>query len=78
MKYRNSTTTKDIVGFDLFINWDEPIILCEGVFDAMAFKRNAIPLFGKTVMDTLMKKIIESSFSIIANNFDTNIFFWFH
>ena len=59
MKYRNSPTSKDIIGFDLFINWDEPIILCEGVFDAMAFRRNAIPLFGKTVMDTLMKKIIE-------------------
>jgi len=59
MKYRNSPTTKDIIGFDLFINWDEPIILCEGVFDAMAFKRNAIPLFGKTVMKTLQKKIIE-------------------
>jgi len=59
MKYRNSPTSKDIIGFDLFINWDEPIILCEGVFDAMAFKRNAIPLFGKTVMNTLMKKIIE-------------------
>lgn len=60
MKYRNSPTSKDIIGFDLFINWDEPIILCEGVFDAMAFKRNAIPLFGKTVMKTLQKKIIES------------------
>ena len=60
MKYRNSPTSKDIIGFDLFINWDEPIILCEGVFDAMAFKRNAIPLFGKTVMNNLMKKIIES------------------
>jgi len=59
MKYRNSPTSKDIVGFDLFINWDEPIILCEGVFDAMAFKRNAIPLFGKTVMNTLQKKIID-------------------
>ena len=59
MKYRNCTTTKDIIGFDLFINWDEPIILCEGVFDAMSFKRNAIPLFGKTVMPTLQKKIIE-------------------
>ena len=59
MKYRNCTTTKDIIGFDLFINWDEPIILCEGVFDAMSFKRNAIPLFGKTVMSTLQKKIIE-------------------
>ena len=56
MKYRNSPTSKDIIGFDLFINWDEPIILCEGVFDAMAFKRNAIPLFGKTVMKTLQKK----------------------
>jgi len=65
MKYRNCTTTKNIIGFDLFINWDEPIILCEGVFDAMAFKRNAIPLFGKTVMSTLQKKIIESRVKVI-------------
>ena len=59
LKYRNSPTSKDIIGFDLLINWDEPIILCEGVFDAMSFKRNAIPLFGKTVMNTLQKKIID-------------------
>ena len=59
MKYRNSPTTKNVIGFELFINWDEPIILCEGVFDAMSFKRNAIPLFGKTVMSKLQKKIIE-------------------
>ena len=59
LKYLNSFTSKDVIGFDLFINWDEPIILCEGVFDAMAFKRNAIPLFGKTVSKTLQKKIIE-------------------
>ena len=60
MKYKNSPTPKDVIGFDLFVNWDEPIILCEGVFDAMAFKRNAIPLFGKNVMKKLHKKIIES------------------
>jgi DNA primase len=59
LKYLNSFTSKDVIGFDLFINWNEPIILCEGVFDAMAFKRNAIPLFGKTVSKTLQKKIIE-------------------
>ena len=70
MKYRNSTTSKDIVGFDLFINWDEPIILCEGVFDAMAFKRNAIPLFGKTVMNKLKKKIIESRVKTIYLGLD--------
>ena len=65
MKYRNSPTTKNIIGFDLFINWDEPIILCEGVFDAMAFKRNAIPLFGKNVMSSLQKKIIETKVKVI-------------
>ena len=65
MKYRNSPTTKNIIGFDLFINWDEPIILCEGVFDAMAFKRNAIPLFDKTIMSKLQKKIIEKKVKII-------------
>ena len=59
MKYRNSPTSKDIVGFDLFINWEEPIILCEGVFDAIAIRRNAIPLFGKTIPKSLMKKIYE-------------------
>ena len=59
LKYLNSFTSKDVLGFDLFINWDEPIILCEGVFDAMSFKRNAIPLFGKTMSKRLHKKILE-------------------
>ena len=72
MKYRNSPTSKDIIGFDLFINWDEPIILCEGVFDAMAFKRNAIPLFGKNIMSTLQKKIIESRVKVIYLALDTD------
>ena len=59
LKYLNSFTSKDVIGFDLFINWDEPIILCEGVFDAMSFKRNAIPLFGKTMSKILYKKILQ-------------------
>ena len=59
MKYKNPPVSKNIIGFDLFINWDEPIVLCEGVFDAIAIKRNAIPLFGKTVPKSLMKKIYE-------------------
>ena len=59
LKYRNSPTSKDVIGFELFVNWDEPIILCEGVFDAIAIRRNAIPLFGKTIPKSLMKKIYE-------------------
>ena len=59
MKYRNSPTPKDVVGFELFINWDDPIVLCEGPFDAIAIKRNAIPLFGKTILSNLKRKIIK-------------------
>ena len=59
MKYKNPPVSKDVIGFDLFINWNEPIILCEGVFDAIAIRRNAIPLFGKTIPKSLMKKIYE-------------------
>jgi len=59
MKYKNPPVSKDVIGLDLFINWNEPIILCEGVFDAIAIRRNVIPLFGKTIPKSLMKKIYE-------------------
>jgi DNA primase len=59
-KYRNPETSRDIIPFELFINWDLPIILCEGPFDAMAIKRNAVPLFGKNIQSSLMKKLVES------------------
>ena len=59
-KHKNPQVSKDIIGFDLLINWDEPITIVEGVFDAIAVKRNAIPLFGKIVLDKLRKKIIEN------------------
>ena len=59
-KYRNPETSRDIIPFELFINWDLPIILCEGPFDAMAIKRNVVPLFGKNIQPSLMKKLVES------------------
>jgi DNA primase len=59
-KYRNPETSRDIIPFELFINWELPIILCEGPFDAMAIKRNVIPLLGKNIQPNLMKKLVES------------------
>jgi DNA primase len=58
-KHKNPKISKDIIGFEMTINWAEPIILCEGAFDAIAVKRNAIPLFGKIIQPALQKKIIE-------------------
>jgi len=61
VKYRNPSVSRDIVPFELFINWDLPLILCEGPFDAISIKRNVIPLLGKNIQSNLMKKIVMSS-----------------
>ncbi len=58
-KHLNPVVTKDIIGFELFINWNQPITIVEGAFDAIAIKRNAIPLFGKLILDKLKIKILE-------------------
>jgi len=59
-KYKNPEASKDIIFFENLINWNVPIILCEGVFDAMAIKRNAIPILGKSISTSLYRKIITS------------------
>jgi len=60
-KYRNPESSKDIIFFENLINWNLPITLCEGVFDAIAIKRNAIPLLGKSLNNSLYKKILTSN-----------------
>jgi DNA primase len=60
VKYRNPSASRDIVPNEHLINWNVPVILCEGLFDAMAIKRNAIPLLGKNIQSSLMKKIVTS------------------
>ena len=60
-KYNAPSCNKnDLIGFEYFINWKVPVILCEGIFDAIALKRNAIPLFGKTIPKALMMKLVQS------------------
>ena len=61
VKYRNPETSRDIIPFELFINWKLPLILCEGPFDAIAIKRNAIPLLGNNIQQNLMKRIVTST-----------------
>jgi len=58
-KHRNPSLERNIIGFENLINWNEPLVLVEGAFDAMSTKLNAIPLFGKVVLDKLFLKIIK-------------------
>ena len=59
-KHKLPPASKDIIGFDMLINFNLPLILCEGAFDAIALKRNAIPLFGKKISKTLYKELVRS------------------
>lgn len=61
VKYRNPEASRDIIPNEHLINWDIPIILCEGMFDAIAIKRNAVPLLGKNIQTNLMKRVITSA-----------------
>ena len=60
-KYNAPSCNKNnLIGLEYYINWKVPVVLCEGIFDAIALKRNAIPLFGKTIPKALMLKLVES------------------
>jgi DNA primase len=59
-KYKNPKVSKDIVMFDNTLYWDDPIVLVEGVFDAISVGINAIPILGKMIQPMLMNKLITS------------------
>lgn len=77
-KYMNSKVDKtDVVFQDSLVDYDSPIYLCEGVFDAMRFPFNGISMLGKTLSkdsllyQTLYKKA-NSTITIVLDG-DTNI-----
>ena len=56
--YKNPPVSKNIVGFESLISWAFELFICEGPLDAMTIKRNAVPLFGKTMSPRLRDAII--------------------
>jgi DNA primase len=75
IKYKNPKFSRDIIALEFFINWNLPLILCEGMLDAISIKRNAIPLLGKDIQPSLMKKIISSGVDKIYMALDKDIIF---
>jgi len=74
IKHKNPPVTKDIIGFHNQVNWKEPVIIVEGAFDAIATKRNAIPLFGKIILSTLRNKILTERVQKLYLSLDTDAF----
>jgi len=65
MKYKNPNVSRDVIPFDWYIAWSKPIILCEGVFDAMSIRSNAIPMLSKKPSKSLLQKIFEKNVKTI-------------
>lgn len=60
LKYKNPPVSKNVIVFENQINWSLPLVLVEGVFDAIAVRRNSIPLLGKFVPRKLLKAMIKN------------------
>lgn len=60
MKYKNPPVSKNVIVFENMVDWDEPVILCEGMFDAITLRRNVIPLLGKNIPKVLEHALVEN------------------
>ncbi len=58
LKYRLCDGSKDIIGFELFTDFNQPLTIVEGPFDALSVKYNVVPLFGKTLSRKLKIKLM--------------------
>lgn len=60
LKYVNCKFSKNIIGFEILTDFSDEITLVEGSFDAIAVRKNCIPLFGKTLSQRLKIKLLEN------------------
>ena len=64
---------KNFIGFESLINWSQPIIITEGAFDAISAKRNAIPLFGKSIPPKLKQQLMLNRVKQIYLSLDEDV-----
>ena len=50
-RYLNPPVGRDIVFNELYVDWDEEVVLVEGVFDSIVAGSNAIPILGSTLRE---------------------------
>ena len=72
MKYKNPPVSKNVIMFENHINWNLPIVICEGAFDAITIKRNVIPILGKTLPETLLEKMVHGGTNKVIIILDTD------
>ena len=67
-KYKNcDASKKDIIFNEYLINWKKPVIIVEGIFDALKVGENAVPILGSWIDKNylIFKRIVEKNASVI-------------
>ena len=61
-RYKNPPASRDIIFNELYVNWDEDIVIVEGVFDAIK-AGNGVPLLGSTLRESsaVFQAIVKNS-----------------
>jgi transcription elongation factor Elf1 len=64
-KYINSEVSKDIIFNEMYVDWEKPVSIVEGVLDAISAK-NAVPLLGSSLStdSKLMGKLTETKLPV--------------
>ena len=50
-RYKNPSVSRDIVFNELYLDWDEDLVIVEGVFDAIVSGPNAVPILGSNLRE---------------------------
>ena len=60
-KYSAPPVSRDLVFNDLYVDWDDDLIIVEGVFDAIV-AGNAVPILGTSLREgsSLVKRVVEN------------------
>jgi len=48
-RYLNPKADRNIIFNELYVDWDEPIVLVEGLFDAIVAGQNSVPVLGSSI-----------------------------
>tara|TARA_R110000824_G_scaffold285090_2_gene473288 strand:+ start:56932 stop:57870 length:939 start_codon:yes stop_codon:yes gene_type:complete len=61
-KYLNPPVSRDIIFNELYLDFDEELVIVEGVFDAIKAGENSVPLLGSTLNENsyLFHKIVKN------------------
>jgi DNA primase len=70
IKYSNPNISKNVILFENQINWNLPVVLCEGVFDAISIGRNAIPTLGMNLPEKLRTELFNRNVKHIYFAYD--------